>query len=110
MRRHRTKQPIGPATPPSSAAPATARQNSSSMPIMSVMVVVMPRNVENPARRAVRMIVAMAVKRDLIGHLRAEQGDEGGIAHHGSRIALAANMPVETDHMIGRSHDDVKVG
>src|ERR1700686_5834296 len=107
MRRHRTKQPIGPATAPNSAAPATARQNSSSMPIMSVMVVVMRRNMENCPRRAVRVIVAMAVKRDLVGHLRAEQSDEGRIAHHGSRIALAANMPVETDHVIGRRHGDV---
>ena len=50
MRRHRTKQPIGPATAPSIAAPATARQNSSSIMIMSVMVVVMVRlGVDNRA-------------------------------------------------------------
>src|SRR6266567_2949729 len=109
MRRHSTKLPIGPATAPSIAAPATAPQNSSSMPIMSVIAVVMRPGVENRARRAVRMIVAMGVERDLIGHLGAEQSDKGGVAHHGSRIPLAADMPVETDHMIGRRHDDVKV-
>src|SRR5438874_12789047 len=108
MRRQSTKLPIGPATAPSIAAPATARQNSSSMPVMSGMVVVRPR-VENRARGAVRVIVAMGVKGDLIGRLRPEQSDEGGIAHHGGRIALTADMPVETDHMIGRRHDDVKV-
>src|SRR5258706_10012415 len=97
MRRHRTKQPIGPATAPSMAAPATARQKSSSMMVMPmmvvlVMVVVRRLGVEDRARSAVGVIVAVGIERDLIGHTRAEQSDESGIAHHGGRIAFAANM------------------
>ena len=55
------------------------------------------------------MIMAMGIERDLIGHPWAEQSDEGGVAHHGGCVALAANMPIEADDMIGRRHDDVKV-
>ena len=55
------------------------------------------------------MVMAMGIERDLIGHPRTEQSDEGGIAHHGGCVALAANMPIEADDMISRRHDDVKV-
>src|SRR6476659_3287184 len=110
MRRHRTKQPIGPATAPSIAAPATARQNSSSIMMMPVMAaMVMGRGMNNRARGAVGMIVAMGVEGDLVGHIWAEQSDEGRIAHHGCRVAFTANMPIETDDMVGRGHHDVKV-
>src|SRR3954468_12436005 len=108
MRRHSTKQPIGPATAPSMAAPATARQNSSSMMVMSGMARVVRRMKDRP-RRAMRVIVAMGVERDLIGHARTEKSDESRVAHHRGGVALAANMPVEADNMIGRRHDDVEV-
>ena len=55
------------------------------------------------------MVMAMGIERDLIGHPWAEQSDEGGIAHHGGGVAFTTNMPIETDDMIGRRHDDVKV-
>ena len=68
----------------------------------ALMVVIVRLGVENRPRCAVRMIVAMGVERDLIGHLGAEQSDEGRIAHDGRGVALAANMAVQADDMIGR--------
>jgi len=77
------------------------------MMVVSVVVMVMRRGLQM-APSAVGMIVAVGIERDLIGHARPKQSDEGGVAYHGGRIAFAANMAVEADNVIGSRHDDVK--
>src|SRR4051812_30638520 len=108
MRRHSTKQPMGPATAPKIAAPATARQKSSSMRVLPGCGPI-ARAGKDRARRGVGVIMMMGVKGDLLGNPGSEQSDESGIAHHSSGIAFAANVVVQADHVIGGRHHHVKI-
>src|SRR4051794_12565171 len=106
MRRHKTKEPIGPATAPRIEAPMTARQNSSSMALSVVFAMCVPLD---RAGRRVAVVVMMAVERDLIRNAGPEQLNKRRILRHRLRIAFAADVLIEADDVIGRGHHHMQI-
>src|SRR3569832_1762571 len=92
MRRHSTKQPMGPAAAPRRPAPAAARHRKSSM-----------------AGPRVGVIVAINVEREFACDAWPKQLRESGILYDLLCPSLAADMAIETNHAIRLLHHHMQI-
>src|SRR5690554_3284350 len=111
-RRQTTEQPSGPATTATPRPPIRARQKKSPSTASLMLMVtgsLMAGAGNNVAVQVMLVVMVMMIHRQRFRYLVAEGFDKGRVVGNIRRIAAAADMLVQADHLVGGSHHQVQV-